>query len=467
VTWLCALLALTLSVASGQADVDASLRKARSLVSEGRGLDAIEVLVQAVGAFPESAQLHHELGVLYGAAKLENQALSELERAAELSDDPSFALDYGELLYRSGRAKEALPQLEKAQSLPAALLLLAGAHEKLGDEESAIAALTRYLESRPDDVGARLLLGEKLEQAKRFDEAIRVYRDGLGAEKTDAALLGRIAELLSRNRETYAEAEDAAKQAIAADPQLLAPQMVLARLLSRTGRESEALEQLELARKEHPEASEVYYSLAQEYQRAGRNDEARTAAETFQALSAKEKDAREREARVAVTYKRAVELLQSGKMLEAERVFQSVLEIDHDHAQTKSMLAKIAFSRNDVAAAERWIDEAIETSPDVAEYHYLRALFYVKSGKLEDAEVSLRRSLELDASSSDSWSLLGTLLLDAHKAEEAVRCFNRAAALEPTSATVQLNLASAYAALGNHAEEENAMERYRRLSERR
>lgn len=467
-TWLAALLALALTLTlAGQANVDDSLGKARSLVSEGRGLDAIELLVQAVSTSPDSAPLHHELGMLYAAAKLGSQALAELGRAAELSDDPTFALDYGEILYRTGRAKEALPQLEKASSLPAALLLLAGVQEKLGDEDSAIATLTRYLESKPDEIGARLLLGEKLEQAKRFDEAVSVYRRGLRAERTDAALLGRIAELSSRNRETYAEAEAAARQAIDADPHLLAPRMVLARLLSRTGREREALEELELARKEHPEASEIYYNLAQAYQRAGRTDEARASAESFQELSAKEKDAREREARVAVTYKRAVELLQSGSMLEAEKGFQSVLEIDRDHSQTKSMLAKIAFSRNDVATAERWIGEAIASSPDVAEYHYLRALFQAKSGNPEGAQESVRRSLELDASSSDSWSLLGTLLLDAHQAEEAVRCFNRAAALEPTSATVQLNLAAAYAALGNHAEEENAMERYRRLSKRR
>jgi tetratricopeptide (TPR) repeat protein len=471
VTWLCALLVLLLALAPRQTEVEESIEKARSLVAEGRGLDAIEGLVEASRTTPGSGALHHELGMLYASAKRERQALSELGRACELSDEPTFALDYGELLYRTGRAADALIPLEKASSLPGALLLLAGAHEKLGDEESAITALTRYLEAKPDEIGARLLLGGKLEQAKRFEDAIAVYRAGLGlgvgTKKSDAPLLGRIAELSSRNRETYAEAEDAAKRASAADPHLLDPRIVLARVLSRTDRDKEAIDELELAREDHPEASEIYYGLAQAYQRTGRNEEARTAAETFQKLSAKEKGAREREARIAVTYKRALELLQHGDMIEAAKGFQSVLEIDADHAQSKSMLAKIAFSRNDVSAAERWIDEAIATAPEVAEYHYLRALFQAKSGEPDVARASLRRSLELDPASSDSWSLLGTLLTDAHRAEEAVRCFERAAALDPTSATIQLNLASAYAALGNRAGEESAMERYRRLSERR
>jgi cytochrome c-type biogenesis protein CcmH/NrfG len=72
----------------------------------------------------------------------------------------------------------------------------------------------------------------------------------------------------------------------------------------------------------------------------------------------------------------------------------------------------------------------------------------------------------MNPGSPEAWSLLGSLLLDSGRAEESVSCFSRAGALEPSSASVQLNLASAHAALGNREEEEKAMERYRRLSQR-
>jgi predicted Zn-dependent protease len=167
---------------------------------------------------------------------------------------------------------------------------------------------------------------------------------------------------------------------------------------------------------------------------------------------------------VAVTYKRGAEILQKGDMLEAEAIFRSILEIDPENGQSRSMLAKIAFSRNDGAAAKRWIDEAIEKDPGVAEYHYLRGFFAARTGKAAEAEPSIRKSLELDPSLPEAWSLLGSLLLDSRRREEALQCFLRAAALEPSNAAIHLNLASAYAALGRTAEEEEAMERYRQLS---
>jgi predicted Zn-dependent protease len=46
-------------------------------------------------------------------------------------------------------------------------------------------------------------------------------------------------------------------------------------------------------------------------------------------------------------------------------------------------------------------------------------------------------------------------------------CYLKAAALEPSNPSIQLNLASAYQALGKLQEEEKAMSRYRELTARR
>jgi tetratricopeptide (TPR) repeat protein len=424
-------------------------------------LDALSAAQEAASADPERADLQFELGARYVSLGRVNEAIETLGRATELApEEAAYALAYGEVLYRAGRASEALPHLEKAGSLPEALLLLASVHEKLGDPEKTIVELSRYVDARPDDRGARLLLGSKLEQAKRMDEALALYRTG-----PDGESLARAAELLSRKPETYLEAESVARRALEASPSMLDARIVLARVLSRPGREEEALAELEGARAGNPDAPELLYQLAQAYQRAGRASEAQESARRFQELEAKEKEAREREARVAVTYKRAAEILQKGgDMLDAERVFRSVLEIDPGNTQSRSMLAKIAFSKNDPASARRWIEEAIAKDPGIPEYHYLRGLFEARTGRAAEAEPSIRRSLELDPAFPEAWSLLGSLLLDSRRAEEALQCFLRAAVLEPSSAAVQLNLASAFAALGRTAEEEKAMERYRRLS---
>ena len=433
---------------------------ALALQEERSALEALAAAQEAASAEPERADLQYELGARYASLGRVNEALETLGRAARLApQDAGYALAYGEVLYRAGRASEALPYFENASPLPEALLLLASVHEKLGDAEKTIVELSRYVEARPEDQGARLLLGSKLEGAKRMDEALALYRTG-----SDGESLARAAELLSRKPETHLEAETAARRALEADPSMLDARVVLARVLSRTGRDEEALAELEGARAGSPDAPELFYQLAQAYQRAGRASEAQESARRFQELEAKEKAEREREARVAVTYKRAAEILQKGDMLEAERVFRSVLEIDPENTQSRSMLAKIAFSRNDPESARRWIGEAIEKDTEVAEYHYLRGLFEARTGRAAEAEPSVRRSLELNPSFPEAWSLLGSILLDSRRAEEALQCFLRAAVLEPSSAAVQLNLASTYAALGRTADEQAAMERYRRLS---
>ena len=437
---------------------------AQSLVENGKSLEALQLLQAASRDQPEDPSIHHALGTLYAAAGRSVEALSHVRKAAELApDDASYAYTYGELLYRAGRYDDAKPVLEKSRDLPEALFLLAAVYEKLGPKEKMFFTLSRYLEMRPDDQGARILLGQQLEAAKRYDEAVATYR---GGSPDDPVLLYHAAEVMSRNRETYSESESYARKALEASPEMLEARLLLARLLERTERYEESLRELARLSGIHPDAPQVHYNLARAYQREGRAEDAQAAAALFQELSAKEQERSDREARVAVTYKKAADLLQHGKMLEAEPVFRSVLEIDPEHAQTRSMLAKIAFSKGDLASARRYMADAIERDDDVAEFHYLQALFSLRAGVPADAVVSLQRSLELDPALPDAWSMLGSLLLDSGRAEEALECYLKAAALEPSEATVHLNLASAYAALGNDAEEEAEMERYRELTQR-
>ena len=439
------------------------IEEARALVESGRSLQALQTLELASRTQPDDAAIHHALGSLYVAAGRRQEALASLETAVSLDpEEPNYAFAYGELLYRSGRPEEALRPLEQASELPEALILIAAVYEKLGPKEEMFSTLARYLELRPEDTGTRLVLGQQLEAAKRYHEALAVYR----GETEDPVLLYHAANVLARDRETYSESETLVRKALEASPENLEAGLLLARVLERQQRYQKALDELERLREIHPHAYQVHYNLARAYQRDGRAEDAQTAAALFQELSAKEQEASDREARVAVTYKKAADLLQRGKMLEAETVFRSVLEIDPEHAQTRSMLAKIAFSKGDLASARRYIADAIERDDDVAEFHYLQALFSLRAGAPADAVVSLQRSLELDPALPDAWSTLGSLLLDSGRAEEALECYLKAAALEPSEATVHLNLASAYAALGNDAEEDAEMERYRELTRR-
>ena len=453
------IIALLVTLALAQSPVE----EARELIANGRSFEALRTLEAASRATPNDAEVHYALGTLYASGGRNEQALRHIETATTLApDEPAYAFAFGELLYRSGQIERALAPLQKASEIPEALILLAAVYEKLGPKEKMLETLSHYLELEPEDESTRRLLGQQLEAAKRYDEALAVYRGG----SDDPGLVYHAAAILARNRDGYAESESLLRAALTSSPDMLEAGLLLAQLLERGERYEEALAQLEQLKSRHPDAPQVHFNLTRAYQRAGRPEDAKAAAATFQKLDAQEQAASDREARVAVTYKQAAELLEQGKMREAESVFLSVLEIDPDHAQTQSMLAKIAFSKSDVASARRLIAEAIADNPDVGEYHYLQALFAIRAGASAQALAAVQRSLELDPAFPDAWSMLGSLLLDAGRAQDSVECFVKAAALEPSNATIYLNLASAYAALDNDAEEKAAMERYRELSRR-
>ena len=449
-------------------DFEMLFQKGLELSDQGKDIEALQAFRAAAELSPDHAYVHYNIAGILDEQGRTAEALEGFEKAAALApEDRPLHLALGEALYRAGRREDALPALEKAaapsEPLPEALVYIAAIHEAEGRSEEGWNVLRRYLELRPNDVKMRVFLGEQLAGNRRYEEAIEVWEDG----EANAELNYRIGESLSRKRESYSEAESYLRKALVGDPRHLEARVLLGRILARQDRAQEGLQELERATRDHPEAPDAYFTLANVYQQLGRVDEAASARARFQELG---REAERREhlgARVKVTYKSARELLAAGKVGEAESGFESVLEIDPDSVEARSMLAKIAYSKGDLAGARKWIAEALEKDDAVAESHYLNALFATKSGDRVRGESAARRSLELMPGSPDGWILLGSLLADTARPAEAVDCYLKAAALEPSNPTIQLNLASAYHALGNMQEEEKAMSRYRELTARR
>ena len=81
---------------------------ALALQEERSALEALAAAQEAASAEPERADLQYELGLRYASLGRPNEALEALGRATELAaDEASYALAYGEVLYRAGRASEA------------------------------------------------------------------------------------------------------------------------------------------------------------------------------------------------------------------------------------------------------------------------------------------------------------------------------------------------------------------------
>ncbi len=142
--------------------IPAAVNLADVLRAQERDDQGETVLRDALARAPESAELHHALGLLLVRQRRRDEAGSELARAAQLADDGRFTYAYGLLLVESGRDAEGLRTLEQALVQRPGdrrlLFTLATLHRDRGEREAAIRYGRRLVEAAPGDPGAAQFL---------------------------------------------------------------------------------------------------------------------------------------------------------------------------------------------------------------------------------------------------------------------------------------------------------------------
>ena len=123
---------------------------------QGREAEAQAQLRAGLAANPESADLHHALGLSLVRAKRLEAALTDLKRATELAPTHTrYAYVYAVALDGAGQTAEALPVLKAAADRDATntevLVALVQYHAKLGQREAASAWLDRLAAAAPGD----------------------------------------------------------------------------------------------------------------------------------------------------------------------------------------------------------------------------------------------------------------------------------------------------------------------------
>lgn len=178
--------------------------------------------------------------------------------ALAVTGDNAFAhRGLGRALRRAGRLEEAEQQLAAALQLepehPVSRRELAEIRAERGDVAGAIAHYQALLRVDPDDLRARINLGQLLVRAQRMDEAQRELTDALARSHGShlpvafrRTLHLNLARAFAANRE-LAEARLQAEAALALDPSGPAARVVLADLALRAGEWDEAATQLERA----------------------------------------------------------------------------------------------------------------------------------------------------------------------------------------------------------------------------
>jgi len=176
-------------------------------------------------------------------------------------------------------------------------------------------------------------------------------------------------------------------------------------------------------------------------------------------------------------------LFQRGRMLEAERAFQSVLSMDSKNINALQLLGIIKFQTGRFEEGEQLLQRAIKQAPNIADLHFNLGnmleqqgklkqaavafenaikqgmagdqahnnlgMVLVKLERLKEAEASLLKSININPKNPSALSNYGLLLRKQERPDEAVKVLEQAIAIEPRFVEAYSNLGALYVEKGD------------------
>jgi tetratricopeptide (TPR) repeat protein len=170
--------------------------------------------------------------------------------------------------------------------------------------------------------------------------------------------------------------------------------------------------------------------------------------------------------------------LELGRADEAEPSFAKASSLEPGAWEPLYGLGRAALARKDYAKSVEHLERALAINPQAGPVHYPLGLAYKGLGKNAEAETHLRQRSDTDVSPVDPLMRALDELLDSSVAyhsrgvnagragawAEAVTYFRKAAALDPTNASVRLDLGVALSRSGQTKEAVEQVQRARQLA---
>ncbi|WP_413679041.1 tetratricopeptide repeat protein [Prochlorococcus sp. MIT 0916] len=150
----------------------------------------------------------------------------------------------------------------------------------------------------------------------------------------------------------------------------------------------------------------------------------------------------------------ALKLHSQGNVAEAAKYYQQCINLGFNDQRVFSNYGGILRDLGKLEEAELSTRKAIELKPDYAMAYSNLGSILKDLGKLEEAELSTRKAIELKTDFADAYSNLGGLLKDLGKLEEAELSTRKAIELKPDSADAYYNLSNILIDLGKSEEAE-------------
>lgn len=137
----------------------------------------------------------------------------------------------------------------------------------------------------------------------------------------------------------------------------------------------------------------------------------------------------------------AIKNHQSGNLQQAEKIYEEILSINPNHAETLHAQAIMACQRGQHAVAVTLFRKAIHGNPEKAAYHYNLGNALKDLGRFEEAVPCYGQALLLKPDYIEALNNLGTVLHNQGKFDEAISSYQKALRISPDHAETLYNLA--------------------------
>ena len=260
-------------------------------------------------------------------------------------------------------------------------------------------------------------LGFAYQELGQHDKAIATFEEARKQSPDDPAVASYLIEA-NLAAKKYNAAADAAKAAVAQNPDDLRLLRLQAQALRHTGKGDQGLTMLENAVKAHGDDPVAYISLAQAYADAEKGAQA---VKVLQDAQAKFPGNDQIAFELGTVYDK------QKKFPEAEAAFRSVLSRDPENASALNYLGYMLAERGErLDESVDYLKKALQLEPDNGSFLDSLGWAYYKSDKLDLAEANLKRAADQLRTNSVIQDHYGDVLLKLGRYDEAITAYTRA-----------------------------------------
>jgi protein O-GlcNAc transferase len=135
----------------------------------------------------------------------------------------------------------------------------------------------------------------------------------------------------------------------------------------------------------------------------------------------------------------ALSCQREGRLEEAARIYNQVLEIEPKQPDAIHLLGMVAFANQDYEEAVRLINEAVILNPTVSDYHLNLSSVYLASNQHALAKSHAKVAIKLNPNMGEAHYNLGIILFAEGNINQSIAAFKRSLDLDPNNQTFWTN----------------------------